>query len=176
MMGRRLWGGSVEAGLVFAEHLSSHVETFALPKGDSISILVSYSCHCWTSSHDEYAHRGMVRIYDGVRPRVFDAARYETSQQLPDFMRNLMQHRVYVAASERNYGCYNASLVDGDGLAYTAFFTIRPDRGRFNGRRHALLLRVESAYTRMQPDHGMKTSMSAILSAALKGEMIIYRR
>ena len=169
-------GDRLDAGLVAADHLSSHVEAFLLPQGESVGILVSYSCHCWTSSHEETAHAGMLRFADGTRDRVFDAARFEASRALPELMRGLMGHRIYLTASDRNYGCYNASVIDADGLAYTAFFTLKAGKGRFDGRRHKLVLRVESAYLCTQPQLGMRASFVAVLSAALKGRMLKYVR
>lgn len=169
-------GDRVEAGLVAVEHLSSHVEYFTLSRGQAIGVLISYSCHCWSSSHDEAAHAGLPRFIDGSADRVFDAVRFEASIQLPELMRGLLGHRVYVTASDRNYGCYNASLVDSDGLAYTAFFTLKPGKGRFDGRRHKLVLRVESAYHRAQPEPGMRASFAAAIDAALQGRMLKYVR
>lgn len=166
----------VDATEVSVPHLGSHVESWTLPKGEDVNVLISYSCHCWTSQHDPAFHGSEQRIMDGVRARVCDLARFEASAELPDLVKSLDRHRIYVTGSERNYGAYNMSFVAADGLAYTAFFIIRPKRGRFNGVRHRLQLTVESAYHTVQPQLGSKTSLRAALSAGLQGKMVKYRR
>lgn len=157
-------------------HLEAHVASWTLPKGEVINVLISYSCHCWTSQHDPDHHGSEQRIMDGVRARVCDSSRFEASAGLPELIKSLDKHRIYVTGSERNYGAYNMSFMAADGLAYTAFFIIRPRRGRFNGIRHRLQLTVESAYHTVQPQVGSKTSLQAALSAGLQGKMVKYRR
>lgn len=170
-------GQEIDANLVSADHLASNVETYTLSKGDLVKVLVSYSCHCWSSAYDPASHTSdLIRINDGAQQRVHDPARHELSYQLPELIRQLTHHNVYVTASERNYGCYNAKVLAADGLFYTAYFTVRRDKGRFNGIRHSLRLNVESAYLRVQPDHGSRTSINAIVAAALDGRVIKYKR
>lgn len=113
---------------------------------------------------------------DGPRARVLDLARIEATKELADLIRGLDRHRIYVTAAERNYGAYNAGIVAEDGLAYTVYFTLRPDKGRHDGIRHSLRLTVESAYHSAQPEAGSKTSLTAVISAALRGEKVKYRR
>lgn len=170
-------GQEIDASLVSADHLASHVETYTLRKGDVVKVLVQYSCHCWSSEYDPAAHTpDLIRIIDGPQRRIHDPFRHEASYQLPELIRNLTQHNVYVTASERNYGCYNAQVRAADGLSYTAYFTVRRDKGRFEGVRHQLRLYVESAYHRVQPDTGSRTSVAAIVSAALDGRVVKYKR
>ncbi|PTX41566.1 hypothetical protein [Allosediminivita pacifica] len=166
----------VDAEQIEVQHLVPHVERWTLPKGESIGMLISYSCHCWSSSLDPIHPDDLLRIMDGTRPRVVDMARLEASHYLPDLMRGLDQHRVYVTASERNYAVYNMSFIADDGLCYTAFFKVRPKKGRYNGARHHLELFVESAYHTVQPQKGTKTKLAAVLSEGLKGRMVKYRR
>jgi hypothetical protein len=174
--GRPYLAAEVDATEVAVPHLTPHVERWTMPKGDEVGVLVRYSCHCWTSAHDPERHEEELRILDGVRARVCDPARFEASRELPDLIRAMHQHRIYVTASERNYGVYNMAFTAPDGLSYTAFFMLRKNKGRFDGARHKLLLTVESAYHTVQQQKGTKTSMPAVLSAALRGKTVRYRR
>jgi hypothetical protein len=169
-------GAEVSAGDVAAGHLQPHVETFALDADESVKILILYSCHCWTCRYDEGLHAGQMRFMDGVRARAFDLVRHDASIHLSGLMRNLPQNRIYVTRSERNYGVYSATLADADGHRYTAYFKLRPEKGRFNGVRYKLLLVVESAYGQVQPEAGMKTNFRAIVAKAREGKMVKYRR
>lgn len=166
----------VDADQIDVPHLGPHVERWTLPKGDSVGVLISYSCHCWTSALDPAHPPGLMQIMDGPRPRVIDPARFEASQTLPDLIRALDEHRIYVTSSERNYAVYNMTFTAEDGLSYTAFFTVRPRKGKFNGTRHHLVLFVESAYHIVQPQKGTKTKLPAILAQGLMGKMIRPRR
>lgn len=174
--GQPCTASQVDASQIDVPHLAPHVERWTLPQGDAPGVLIRYSCHCWTSRYDPAFHAGELRIMDVTRPRVRDLARLDASRDLPQFMRQLDQHRIYVTASERNYGVYNMALTAPDGLAYTAFFLLRPQKGRFNGQRHRLVLTVESAYHTVQPQKGSKTSLSAVLAAGLRGRVVKYRR
>lgn len=167
---------TIMATEIAVSHLTPHVQRWTLPKGDECGVLVRYSCHCWTSQHDPIYHMAEIQIMDGTRARVCDQARFQASQDLPALMKTLDQHRIYVTASERNYGVYNAAFVAADGLAYTAFFMIRNGKGRFEGARHSLILTVESAYHTVQPQKGTKTSLIAVISNALQGKTVRYRR
>ncbi len=169
-------GDQIDAGLIGLPHLAAHVVSYALPRGDEVKVLVQYSCHCWTSAHDPDHHAGQVRIMDGIRARVHDPARLLASVALSGLIRNIDQHRIYVTASDRNYGVYNAAFVAEDGMAYTAFFVVRPKKGKFDGIRHHLAMFVESAYHTAQPQMGSKTSLTAVLAAAMKGDKVKYRR
>ena len=168
-------GPTIDSSLLDVQHLASHVETYALAREDRINVLVTYSCHCWTCAHDPVVHGGQTLIMDGQRARVHDAVRHQASFGLADLIREIDQHRIYVTASERNFGVYNAVFVAG-GTAYTAYFVMRPDKGRFNGVRHKLQLFVESAYHAAQPEQGSKTSLTAVIAAALRGDKVKYRR
>tara|TARA_B100000614_G_C14547071_1_gene492489 strand:+ start:336 stop:917 length:582 start_codon:yes stop_codon:yes gene_type:complete len=165
----------LDAEQIEVQHLAPHVERWALPKGDSVGVLISYSCHCWTTKLDAAHPDDLLRILDGTRPRVLDITRLEASHSLPELMCSLDQHRIYVTASERNYAVYNMSFIAEDGLCYTSFFKVRQKKGRFNGVRHHLEMFVESAYHTVQPQKGTKTKLAAILSEGLQGRMVKYR-
>lgn len=165
----------IEDHVIHVPHLSPHVISFKLPRGDVIGIKVIYSSHCWSESHNPEIHSNEVMlIMDGVKPRVFDPVRFRESMCLPSFLAHLPDHRLYWTPSDRNYGVYNATALVG-GVAYTAFFTLQKDRGKIGGNRHSLVMRVESAYHAYQPSKGMKVKAAAAIDAALKGGKLKFR-
>jgi hypothetical protein len=157
-------------------HLVPHILTVNLPKGDRVNILVEYSCHCWTRTFDTAEHAGQMQIMDGTRPRAFCPHRFAASVDLAGLLGTLPQNRLYLTQSDRNFGTYNATMMLGDGTAYTAFFTLRPHKGRFDGIRHKLRLFVESAHHRPQPESGQKVKIAVVVSQALKGKKVKYFR
>jgi len=157
-------------------HLAPHILTLTLPRGDRVNILVVYSSHCWTRTFDPVTHAGQMRIMDNTRPRVFCPDRYAASVALGGLLANLPNNRLYLTRSDRNYGTYNATTILSNGTAYTAFFTLKPKKGRFDGIRHKLRLYIESAHHRPQPEGGQKVNVAAIVSKALEGEMVKYFR
>jgi hypothetical protein len=166
----------VEAGLVAAPHLSSHVAAYELPKGDIVKVRVIYSSHCWNRAYDA-EHTGQTRFMDGLRPRGFCENRYRHSFSLKDLIAGLPANKIYMTAAERNFGTYCATKLLDDGTAYTAFFTLRGDKGRFDGVRHRLTLHVESAYKCPQPDPmGQKTGFLALINSALTGKPLSFKR
>lgn len=166
----------VESTRLHVPHLAPHILTVDLPKGDRVNILVEYSCHCWTRSFDAIAHAGQMQIMDGTRPRAFCPNRFASSVDLAGLLETLPQNRLYLTQSDRNFGTYNATTMLDDGTAYTAFFTLRPQKGRFDGTRHKLRLFVESAHHRPQPESGQKVKIAVVISQALKGEKVKYFR
>lgn len=166
---------SVADVAIHVPHLSPHVITVRLPRDELIGIKVIYSSHCWCERYDEVRH-GAARplILDGGRNRVFDASRYTKSKTLPAFLENLGEHRIYITPADRNFGAYNASVMEG-GVSYTVFFTLGKDRGKLAGTRHSLVLRVESAYLAPQPSLGRKVTWAAAVSAALRGRKLGFR-
>lgn len=165
----------VDASDVSVPHLDPHVETFRLDDKEDVKILIQYSCHCWTCGWVEALHQEKTRIMDHNRPRAFDPVRHHASVRLADLMRDLPQNRIYVTRSDRNYGCYNATLGDESGHYYTAYFTLRRDKGRFDRVRHQFLLFVESAYPQVQQEPGMRTNFKAVVGKAREGKTVKYR-
>lgn len=158
------------------EHLAPHVLTIELPKGDRVNILVVYSCHCWSEGFEDSKHDGQVRIMDGTRARAFCPDRFTASVNLRELLEGLSRNRIYLTRSDRNYGTYNATKILEDGTAYTAFFTLKAQKGRFDGVRHKLRLFVESAYSCPQPEAGQKVKAAAMVGQALKGTKVKYYR
>ena len=157
-------------------HLAPHILTLTLPKGDRVNIIVGYSSHCWTRTFDPAAHAGQMQIMDGIRPRAFCPDRYAASTALGGLLANLHRNRLYLTPSDRNYGTYNATTILANGTAYTAFFTLKPHKGRFDGIRHKLRLYVESAHQRSQPEDGQKVKVAVIIGQALQGKKVKYFR
>lgn len=166
----------IESTGLHVPHLAPHILTVDLPKGDRVNILVEYSCHCWTRTFDPAAHAGQMQIMDGTRPRAFCRLRFAASVDLATLLGTLPQNRLYLTPSDRNYGTYNATMMLADGTAYTAFFTLRPHKGRFDGIRHKLRLYVESAHHRPQPENGQKVKIAVVIGQALMGKKVKYFR
>jgi hypothetical protein len=83
---------------------------------------------------------------------------------------------MFVAPSDRNYRTYCSSWKAANGDPYSAFFTLKPHKGKHGSQRHKLRLFVESAYRRPVDTDASKTSFVAAASAALQGKMIKRRR
>lgn len=166
---------AIDDQLIDVPHLQPHVITVNLPRGDVIGIKVIYLSHCWNERYDPALHPDVpLLIMDGTRPRVFNSARFEESRVLPGFLGDLTTHRLYWTKADRNYGVYNATTIV-NGKAYTAFFTLAKERGRLNGSRHSLSMRVESAYHAEQPSGGMKVKAAAAVDAVLTGKKLKFR-
>lgn len=58
----------LDADQIEVQHLAPHVERWTLPKGESVGVLISYSCHCWTTKLDPAHPDDLLRIMDGTRP------------------------------------------------------------------------------------------------------------
>ena len=157
-------------------HLTSHVAAYELPKGDIVKVRVIYSSHCWSRAYDA-GHDGQNRFMDGLRPRGFCEDRYRLSFSLKELIEGLPANKIYMTLAERNFGAYCATKILKDGTAYTAFFTLRGDKGRFDGVRHRLTLHVESAYMCPQPDPlGQKAGFPALINSALTGKQLSFKR
>ena len=156
-------------------HLTPHIIQFDMPRGDIIKAKVIYSSHCWSKKFDPNIHdSSLMKILDNRQARIFCNTRYEQSKKLPNLISNLHRHRLYLTSSKRNYGAYNATMIF-NGLSYTAFFTIKKERGRLNKIRYSLLIYVESAYNAEQPCKGSKVKIYAAINSALRGKKLRYR-
>lgn len=71
------------------EHLAPHIVTLILPKGQSVNILVVYSCHCWSERLENEVQGKQMVIMDGVRPRVFCPDRFSQSKELRELLAGL---------------------------------------------------------------------------------------
>ncbi len=137
---------TIDARNIEVPHLRSHVVTFDIStkeKTARVKVLVSYSCHCW-SQEPVSGQTQAIQIQDGSRRRIIDPARLQQSYSLRKMIEDLGDIKIYVTKSERNYGCYRAKQADWT-QAYTADFTIKPERRKFDNVRYQFRLRVESA-------------------------------
>ena len=167
----------VADNLIHVPHLAPHVIQIAMPRGENIKIKIIYSSHCWSEEYKQEEHilkKPSILVFDNAKRRIFNKDRFEKSKILPEFLAQLPSHKLYLTPSDRNYGVYNASKIVDD-CVYTAFFTLKKNKGRLNRIRHSLLMRVESAYVIPQPSKGMKTKISVAIDKALKGEKLKYR-
>ena len=165
----------IDAELIHVPHLAPHVVLFNMPQGDVIGIKVIYSSHCWSESYNPLIHIPLPKIImDGAAARVFSSLRFEDSRMLGVLLNDLAYRKIYWTPSDRNFGIYNATAII-DGLAYTAFFTLRKERGKLNDKRHSVVMRIESAYHAPQPSKGMKIKAAVAIDAVLKGRKLAYR-
>jgi hypothetical protein len=166
---------SIDDTLLHVPHLAPHVINITMPRGDVIGIKVIYRSHCWNERYDAAIHGDVpMIIMDGIRPRVFNAARFEESKALPAFLADFPSHRLYWTPADRNFGVYNATAIV-NGLAYTAFFTLERERGKLDGVRHTLVMSVESAYHAPQPAAGMRVKAAIAIEAAMTGRRLKFR-
>ncbi|MCY4195616.1 MAG: hypothetical protein OXD33_01620 [Rhodobacteraceae bacterium] len=171
--------GTINEQDIEVPHLHPHVVTLDIStkeKIDQVKARVFYSYHCWSRKLDS-GQPGEIQIQDdGGRPRIIDLPRLQQSQSLRKMIENLGDIKIYVTKSERNYGCYRAKQSDWT-QAYTADFTIKPERRKFDNIRCQFSLRVESAYTRGQPEKGgSKTSLRPVIAKAREGKVVKYRK
>jgi len=166
----------IEHSRLQVEHLAPHILTITLPKGERVNILVVYSCHCWSEGFQDTKHDGQMKIIDGTRSRAFCPDRFIASKNLRELLEGLPRNKIYLTRSDRNYGTYNATKIFEDGTAYTAFFTLKAQKGRFDGIRHKLRLFVESAYSCPQPEVGQTVKAAVMVGQALKGTKVKYYR
>ena len=162
---------------VIVGHLTSHVVSYSLPDRDTVKVRVIYTSHCWNEAYDSNLHSGKIRFMDGKWPRAFCPERYRLSFGLKELIEGLPGNKIYMTPAERNFGTYNGVKILDDGTAYIAFFTIKGEKGRFDGVRHRLTLYVESAYlcTPLKKI-GQKTGFAALLTSAIKGKPLSFKR
>ena len=162
----------------------SHLDSFAfkcdLGLGCAITVLVMFSCHCFSRS---FARDGRVRaeipsveIYnDGREQRVLDPVRYELSKNLLRDLVVTMGERPIVVADEKqpNFMTLQQTNADGTSSLYAVFFEVEKDRTR----KQRLILRVQSAYllekelTKRQRQ-AKKVAFRTLLRATYEGRKI----
>jgi hypothetical protein len=131
----------------------SHLDSFTfktdLGLGTDITVLVLFSCHCFTHSlRWDKRPQGLIpvrEIYDdGKERRVLDAQRYELSQRFLREVVMTMPSRRIVVADDRQPNFVTVENVNTDGTTslYAIFFEARKDKNR----KHRMVLRIQSAY------------------------------
>lgn len=165
---------SVQDTDVEVSHLVPFVFSVDLPKGESTKVVVEFASHCWTDSFDAAKHAGQMVVHDHRRPRVFAPQRYELSVGLPRMIRELAAHTCYLTPQKRNFMAFDGRLKLPSGEDYRVFFTMRGQKGRWDGVRYRLRMFVESAYPTSDPVVGMEVSFVNIVSKTLRNEKIRY--
>jgi hypothetical protein len=132
----------------------SHLDPFAfqcdLDLGFPATVLVLFSCHCFTHSF-AWDPRPRVEIPrheiydDGREERVLCPERYRTSRSLlRDLVLTLPERRIIVADERQpNFMTIETTNAHGEPAVYAVFFEVGKDKTRKN----RLLLRIQSAYT-----------------------------
>lgn len=131
----------------------SHLDPFAfrvdLGLGTDITVLVLYSCHCFSHSI-QWDKRPRDAIpahevyFDGREHRILNPQRYELFRPfLPDMVSNLSNRRITIA-NEKMPNFVTIENVNADGTAslYAVFFEVKKGKSR----RCRLVLRIQSAY------------------------------
>ncbi|AOJ25998.1 hypothetical protein [Burkholderia seminalis] len=161
-------------------HLRPLTFTCDLETDFDVTVLVLFSCHCFTRS---FKWDGRPRdaipddeIYDdGRETRVLCADRYRASRQLlRDVIVGLATRRIVVADERQpNFVTVEAVASDGTQRVYAVFFEVSKDRIR----KRRLILRVQSAYmldgglNRRQRE-ARKVALRTLLRASLEGRRI----
>lgn len=140
----------------------------------TLSIDVSYSCHCFSRDPGvgEVPPAELLYEYEKDR-RVLDAARYEFSKRLPGIIADINQRRILFAGPE-NF--LTLELTDAEGVAgyYQVFFVLY----RKTGTKQRLELHVQSAYwvshlhRRARPITSRKVRFKLIATAAYEGRRL----
>ena len=162
----------------------SHLDPFAfqcdLDLGVQSTVLVLFSCHCFTRSFARDA-RPLIDIPlfeifdDGREKRVLCPERYQTSRRLlRDLVLSLPTRRIIVADERQpNFMTVETTNALGEPSLYAVFFEVEKDKTR----KHRLLLRIQSAYTLDQgltkrQRQSKKVMLRSILRAAVEGRTI----
>lgn len=162
----------------------SHLDAFTfkadLGVGSDITVLVLFSCHCFSHSFrwDQRARHTIPEgeIYDdGREQRVLNPKRYALSRK---YLRNIISQfpsRRITVADEKQPNFVTLENVNDDGTTslYAVFFEVEKDRVR----KRRLVLRIQSAYvldnglTKRQSKAG-KVGFQTLLRATYTGKKI----
>ena len=162
----------------------SHLDPFAfqcdLDLGVPVTVLVLFSCHCFTHSI-AWDSRSRIEIphseiYNDEREkRVLCPDRYHSSRRLlRDLVLGLPTRRIIVADERQpNFMTVETTNASGEPSLYAVFFEVEKDKTR----KHRLLLRIQSAYTLDQgltkrQKEAKKVTLRSILRAAVEGRKI----
>ncbi|HEY4351078.1 MAG TPA: hypothetical protein VGN31_07615 [Paraburkholderia sp.] len=130
-------------------HLDSFTFKIDLGLGTDTTVLVLFSCHCFTHSlRWDKRPQGLIparEIYDdGKEQRVLDDQRYELSRRfLRDVVMTMPSRRIVLADDRQpNFVTVESVNTDGTRSLYAIFFEVRKDKSR----KHRMVLRIQSAY------------------------------
>jgi len=165
------------------QHLTQHVVSYNMPKGDVVKVKVTYSCHCYTHGYDEvkYPEESLDNsiVINDSRMRIFDKERYDASLNIPRIISNLQRYKVYITKPklrlDRNYTTFDSCVKSPNGDHYRLFFTLKRNKGRFDGVRFNLEMYVESAYFSGNQINGMEYNFTSLLNNTLLGKEVTYK-
>jgi hypothetical protein len=130
-------------------HLDSFTFKAALEPGLDVTVLVLFSCHCFSHRFRwDKRPRTMIpgsEIYDdGREQRVLDPHRYELSRRFLKHVVMSLPSRRIVIADERqpNFVTLDGINADGSTSLYAIFFEVQRDKNR----KRRMILRIQSAY------------------------------
>ncbi|WP_239482925.1 hypothetical protein [Paraburkholderia sp. C35] len=161
-------------------HLDAFTFKTDLGLGGDITVLVLFSCHCFTHSFRWDARPTDLipddEIYDhGKERRVLDPQRYKLSRRyLREIVIQLPSRRITVAnENQPNFVTLENMNEDGTTTLYAVFFEAERDRIR----KRRMVLRIQSAYvldkglTKRQEKAG-KIGFATLLRAAYLGKKV----
>lgn len=128
----------------------------------ALSILVNFSCHCFTEGYDgiaahAYTHRGELRS--------FSHSRYALSFKLPDIIRSVSERKV-LFSRETNYLIIEVIDQAGKAAHYTVFFDLK----KASDDKHDLVMTIESAYIKeVLPKHLDKIRFRILAGKVARG-------
>jgi hypothetical protein len=159
-------------------HLRPFVFKTEVAEGLDVSVLVLFSCHCFTKSL-RWDERPPLEIpddeyyVDDRERRVLCERRYDLSRQfLRDIVTNLHARRISLADDRRQNFMTIEHVDDGKTVVYAVFFEVEKDKVR-----KRLVLRVQSAYvldgglTKRQRE-AKKIALTTLLRNVLNGKPI----
>lgn len=178
--GHRFSGVSYRGTKWNLNHLDAFTFKIDLGLGEDVTVLVLFSCHCFTRSFRWDARATHLisadEIYDdGKERRVLDPQRYELSRRyLRDIVVQLPFRRITIANEKQpNFVTLEQLNEDGTTSLYAVFFEAERDRSR----KRRIVLRIQSAYvldnglTRRQEKAG-KVGFATLLRATYLGKRI----
>lgn len=159
------------------DHLAPHSFSYDIETAGrvvTLSIDVSYSCHCFSREPREGEIPPVGLLYEHGRDRrILDAVRYEFSKRLPSLIADINQRRILFAGPE-NFLTLEATDAEGVPGYYQVFFVLyRKAMGK-----QRLELRVQSAYwvshlhRRARPTTLRKVRFKLIATAAYEGRKL----
>ncbi|WP_229513521.1 hypothetical protein [Paraburkholderia terrae] len=178
--GHRFSGVSYRGTKWNLNHLDAFTFKIDLGLGEDVTVLVLFSCHCFTRSFRWDARATHLisadEIYDdGKERRVLDPQRYELSRRyLRDIVVQLPFRRITIANEKQpNFVTLEQLNEDGTTSLYAVFFEAERDRSR----KRRIVLRIQSAYvldnglTRRQEKAGT-VGFATLLRATYLGKRI----
>lgn len=148
-------------------HLDPIVLQHSLPDGQLVSIVVLFSCHCFSKSAAADGTSPANELYtDGYETRHLCEIRFSLSRTLPALIAELPTRTIKLAhPGSGNFFTLGAVDDNGGVLTYAVFFDVERD----SKRKRRMILRVQSAYP-------LETMSSALKKAGKVRFAVLVRR